>query len=1078
MKKKIILIAIAVFVVGAVALTMAAWFYVSSQLSRLEAYRHEITSSLEEALGRKIDYRDAQATLTLRAGLSLRIDDLAVHEKNAPEYWLTVRSAFFRMELLPLLGGRIVLREVIMDQLRMQLIRSREGTWNIDDLLAERKQPKFALSVRKLSIEDGEVNFTDQAVGAAKRSVSLADISFRIDPYLWNDTFQVRLSAALNAAGNSAQITASGKVRPAGPGQRISQNHADFTARLSGLDLSAWSVYVGEISPFKRVAGRADLEVAWSGSIDRFEAKGNLTVVKPVLDYPEVFSRPLSPGRLSLQVIASRDANELTVDLPGLTIDGFSVATRLKWRDIDTEDPYFELIGSSSALSRKDVEAYVPWALIGHDVADFVNRHVSEGAYRLLDLKLSGRIGQITNMSSPENANVLFLRASIDGGIFSINDETPAFRDIHGIMELMDRRFYLKDMNGRFGTSPFALDGHISDFAASGPPVYTAQARVEPRQTEARWLIGAERFADLSFDGLTTLHLKGHGPADRFEIQADWDLTGAAIGLPDVFNKPPGKPAKLNTRMLLDDKALDVQSFQVELHPLTLDGAVAFRFDNKRPARIRLRSDGLDLKETAWLFPSMEAYGFAGLLRADITVRGDFSDPALLTWTGRMSFSDVSFIPWEQAAAMSGLSGSAVFKNSRMDTSRFKGRFGRSEVSGQCSVEKWREPKLACRITSPALFVSDAGLNGGNEEFVFQNVRGRFALDGDSLNVERLSLQTGKTVLTLNGDIPFGTDERITLALNAPLVESEDIVPLFDLKMKEGKKPSVQPLILAATINIGRLIFGSSDLLNLIAQVTMDDRLMTIESLTARIAEGALAASGRIHFPSAEDNRYEASVSLKNASLSEIQHILDIGDRVVTGRLSMKADLKASGNDFETFKKSIEGTVTASAENGMLRKFAVLSKVFSILNVSQLFRLQLPDMVKDGMPYTAMTGDFRISSGVLTSENFLIDSNAMQVSAVGQVDLINQTLDNIIGVHPLQTIDRIAARIPVAGWILTDERGRLITVHFEAEGPWDNPKVTAIPAKSLTKGTLDMFRRIFELPEKLVTDTGDVLLGR
>ena len=146
--------------------------------------------------------------------------------------------------------------------------------------------------------------------------------------------------------------------------------------------------------------------------------------------------------------------------------------------------------------------------------------------------------------------------------------------------------------------------------------------------------------------------------------------------------------------------------------------------------------------------------------------------------------------------------------------------------------------------------------------------------------------------------------------------------------------------------------------------------------------------------------------------------------------------------------------------------------------VSQLFRLKLPDMAKDGMPYTAMTGNFRLSAGVLSSENFLIDSNAMQISVLGRVDLINRTLDNIIGVHPLETLDRLAARIPVAGWILTDERGKLITVHFKAEGPWDNPQVTAIPAQSLGKGTLDIFRRIFELPEKLITDTGDVLLGR
>ena len=102
----------------------------------------------------------------------------------------------------------------------------------------------------------------------------------------------------------------------------------------------------------------------------------------------------------------------------------------------------------------------------------------------------------------------------------------------------------------------------------------------------------------------------------------------------------------------------------------------------------------------------------------------------------------------------------------------------------------------------------------------------------------------------------------------------------------------------------------------------------------------------------------------------------------------------------------------------------------------------------------------------------------MQISGVGKVDLLQKKLDNIVGVHPLQTLDLIAAKIPIAGWVLTDEKGHLVTVHFEVKGNWDDPQVSPIPAKSLAKGTLDTFRRLFQLPEKLITDTGEVILGR
>jgi hypothetical protein len=80
-------------------------------------------------------------------------------------------------------------------------------------------------------------------------------------------------------------------------------------------------------------------------------------------------------------------------------------------------------------------------------------------------------------------------------------------------------------------------------------------------------------------------------------------------------------------------------------------------------------------------------------------------------------------------------------------------------------------------------------------------------------------------------------------------------------------------------------------------------------------------------------------------------------------------------------------------------------------------------------------------------------------------------------VQPLQTVDKVISRIPVVGWILTGGDGSLITTYFEAKGSWAGPQVTAIPVKSIASGTLNIFRRVFELPVRVFTDSGEVLLG-
>ena len=91
--------------------------------------------------------------------------------------------------------------------------------------------------------------------------------------------------------------------------------------------------------------------------------------------------------------------------------------------------------------------------------------------------------------------------------------------------------------------------------------------------------------------------------------------------------------------------------------------------------------------------------------------------------------------------------------------------------------------------------------------------------------------------------------------------------------------------------------------------------------------------------------------------------------------------------------------------------------------------------------------------GILFWDDLFMDSDAMQFSSTGKIDLVKNEIDDIIGIHPLHTIDKIVSKIPIAGWLVTDDKGNLITVHFKVEGKLDDPKVNLIPVQSIAKGT-------------------------
>ena len=198
----------------------------------------------------------------------------------------------------------------------------------------------------------------------------------------------------------------------------------------------------------------------------------------------------------------------------------------------------------------------------------------------------------------------------------------------------------------------------------------------------------------------------------------------------------------------------------------------------------------------------------------------------------------------------------------------------------------------------------------------------------------------------------------------------------------------------------------------------------------------------------------------------------------ITGTLTLQGELTAKGKNGEELKKTALGSAKVHFEEGKLRKFAVLSKIFSLLNFSQLLKFQLPDMVSGGMPYNKITATLAIKDGVISSNDLYVAGDALNISAIGKVDLVKDELDATIGVKPLQTVDKVLSHIPIVGWILTGKNKSLITAYFEAKGKLEDPQVTPIPVQSMAKGVFNIFKRVFQLPATLFTDTGAVIINK
>jgi hypothetical protein len=173
---------------------------------------------------------------------------------------------------------------------------------------------------------------------------------------------------------------------------------------------------------------------------------------------------------------------------------------------------------------------------------------------------------------------------------------------------------------------------------------------------------------------------------------------------------------------------------------------------------------------------------------------------------------------------------------------------------------------------------------------------------------------------------------------------------------------------------------------------------------------------------------------------------------------------------------SMNGNVSFETRAGNIQRYNFLSRIFSVLNPYKIITTGKFDFLRSGFPYSTITATFTIRDSVLTFDDFHLNSNSLQISAVGKYLIRTHYIDTVIGIEPLQTFDKTINQIPIVGWVLTGEKGTFIVIHLRVLGPVDDTSVTSMSAGALTKSVADSLLRILKLPLDIITKPGDVLL--
>ena len=310
-------------------------------------YKDQIIRAVKESKQRDLRL-DGKITLSFFPNIGAKLGKVSLSEFNSDKQFAAIDSARISLALLPLFSGQAVVNEVAVSGLQATLIKRKDGTTNIDDLLGPKeekiaekktdgKQPvKFDIAA--VSVEKTALTYRDESSGA---QYAIKELSLNTGRIANGVPGKISLSAGMQSNQPKLDINTQLKTT-------LTFDLDKRQYRLEGLDLQASGAAL-DISNLKvKASGDASADLA----TQEFGAKKftlNATGVKGKDNFEATLDAPalsltkdkFSGDKLSLNAKLNGAMGNIVaaLSLPGLEGNAQSFKSSALTLNLDVKQP-------------------------------------------------------------------------------------------------------------------------------------------------------------------------------------------------------------------------------------------------------------------------------------------------------------------------------------------------------------------------------------------------------------------------------------------------------------------------------------------------------------------------------------------------------------------------------------------------------------------------------------------------------------------------------------------------------------------------------------------------------------------
>jgi AsmA protein len=290
-------------------------------------FKADITRVVKDKTQRTLSI-DGVIKLSYFPKIGVELGKLGLSERNGSQTFASVDSAHVSVDLLPLLSGQIVVDRIIIDGLKANLTRSKDGRNNFDDLLGgpgakvdrhETAAPAPKLDIAGIEISNASLDWRDDA---KKQHFAVKGLQFKTGR-LTNATLS-KFELAMNLTGDQPKLDL--HIRSSGslaidPGA----SHYQLASLAASVTGNAASVVLEKLE----VQGAVDLKpdaVAIDALVVKFSGKQSAEGVYASLDIPKMrlAKDTVHAEKISLVVRLTQANGNLnaTLTIPGMEGSG------------------------------------------------------------------------------------------------------------------------------------------------------------------------------------------------------------------------------------------------------------------------------------------------------------------------------------------------------------------------------------------------------------------------------------------------------------------------------------------------------------------------------------------------------------------------------------------------------------------------------------------------------------------------------------------------------------------------------------------------------------------------------------